>query len=406
MSQQPFPVRMINTVGKLLSTVSIPDLTLDPDQLCEIAIKRTGLSDFGDPAFQEGYRCLIESADNDANLNFLGRMTIRTMLIDSLKNRLLLMGDRKRRPEVYEKPLLPPIIVTGLPRSGTTFLHRLLAVDPSSRALPFWELMRPLPYSEPDRRYEEIKNLTNLRFKMTNSGLDRKHFIRADTPEECIFLMTPTFVSKFFWVTIPATGYAKWYAAADRYQSYREYSWFLQALQDVESARRLLLKAPAHLGSLDALIAAVPDAMLIQLYRDPVPATTSLFSLYTSSHSLSTENFDVHSMVQNTLGILEKDVQRNLEFRADNPDRIYDVHYTDLISNPLDVVQQVYGHFDVPWTDELEAGLQDHIAQNPQGKHGVHQYRTDDFGITEEELTRKFREYIEAFARSTDKSPV
>ena len=144
-------------------------------------MKHRKLSDFGDPAFYEGLHCLLDSLNKEAHLNVLGRMFVTKTLVALLENRLLLTEDRKRRPDVYERRLLPPIIVTGLPRSGTTLLHRLLATDPAHRAIPFWETMHPLPYSEPDGRFERVKKLLDYRVRLT-PDLDGKHFIRAETP--------------------------------------------------------------------------------------------------------------------------------------------------------------------------------------------------------------------------------
>jgi hypothetical protein len=396
-SQLPFFAQLLNGIGKSLRALKIPLYELSADALCETAMKRLKLSDFGDPAFYEGMHCLLHSIDSDANLNLLGRMLIKKTMVALLQNRLLLTEDRKRRPEVYERPLIPPIIVTGLPRSGTTFLHRLLAEDSTHRAIPFWEAMHPLPDSDPDRRYETVKKLLDLRIRLAPE-LDRKHFIRADTPEECIFLMGMTFVTTMFWIGLPVFEYARWYNTAPRTQAYREYSWLLHVLQDASPTKRLALKAPPHMGALDALYEVVPNAMVVQLLRDPVRAVTSLNSLIYTSHSTLAEKLDVPRMAQTTLEMLEQDVKHNLAFRAAHPeDRICDIYYTDLVADPIATVQRIYAYFDMPWSEDNLRRLQAYISKNPKGRHGSHRYQAEDFGLTDAEIAERFRNYIDHF---------
>lgn len=395
-SQLPLFARLLNGVGKSLRALKIPLYELSADALCERAMNHRKLSDFGDPAFYDGMHCLLHSINNDTNLNFLGRMLVHITLVALLENRLLLTEDRKRRPEVYERPLIPPIIVTGLPRSGTTLLHHLLASDPTHRAIPFWETMHPFPYSDPDRRYERVKKSIDLRVRLA-PDLDRKHFIRTETPEECIFLLTTTFVSTAFWLGLPVFEYARWYNTAPRTQAYREYSWILHALQAVSPTKRLALKAPPHMGALDALYEVVPNAMVVQILRNPVRAVTSLNSLIYTSHSIVTEKLDVPRMTQTTLEILEQDVQHNLAFRTTHPDRICDIYYTDLVADPIATVQCIYAYFDMPWSEDNSRRLQTYISENPKGQHGSHRYKAEDFGLTDAEIAERFRDYIDHF---------
>ncbi|MCB0210934.1 MAG: sulfotransferase [Anaerolineae bacterium] len=395
-SHLPLFTQLLNGIGKSLRTLKVPLYELNADALCERAMKHTKLSDFGDPAFYEGLHCLLDSLNKEVNLNILSRIVIRKTLIALLENRLLLTEDRKRRPDIYKRPLIPPIIVTGLPRSGTTLLHRLLAADPAHRAIPFWETMHPFPYKEPDRRYETVKKELDLRVRLT-PDLDRKHFIRAETPEECIFLQGTTFVSTFFWIGMPVFSYARWYNTTPRAQSYREYSWLLHALQAVTPTKRLALKAPPHMGALDMLYKVVPNAMVVQMLRDPVRATISLNSLIDTAHSAVADTVDVPRMAQTTLEMLEHDVKHNLAFRATHPHRICDIYYTDLVADPVNTVQRIYAYFDMPWSEERGLQLQTYISENPKGQHGSHRYRAEDFGLTDAAIAERLGDYIEYF---------
>ncbi|MCB0193653.1 MAG: sulfotransferase [Anaerolineae bacterium] len=395
-SHLPLFTRLLNGIGQSLRALKIPLYELNADALCESAMKHRKLSDFGDPAFYEGLHCLLDSLNKEAHLNVLGRMFVTKTLVALLENRLLLTEDRKRRPDVYERRLLPPIIVTGLPRSGTTLLHRLLATDPAHRAIPFWETMHPLPYSEPDGRFERVKKLLDYRVRLT-PDLDGKHFIRAETPEECIFLQGTTFVSTMFWIGLPVFGYVRWYNTAPRRQSYREYSWLLQALQAVTPTKRLALKAPPHMGALDTLYEVLPNARVVQIVRDPVKSTISLNSLLYTSHSVLTKKLDVPRMAQITLEMLECDVKHNLSFRASNPDRICDIAYTDLVADPVTTVQRIYHYFNMPWSEEHSRHVQEYISRHPKGQHGRHHYRAEDFGLTDAAIADRLGDYMDYF---------
>ncbi len=198
-SSLPLRFRFLNIVGKSLQAMSLPVARFDEETVRKAAMKETGLTNFGDPYYREGLLELLESAENDADLHFVGRLAYRETIVNSLGSRLLLTEARKRSPDVFERPLSPPIIVLGLPRSGTTFLHRMLAADPAHRAIPLWELVYPLPddssaNGNPDRRRSLVEQRVESRRKLT-PDIDRKHFTRADTPEECIWLLAATFVS-------------------------------------------------------------------------------------------------------------------------------------------------------------------------------------------------------------------
>ena len=269
----PLRYRSINVVGAALRRIH-PVASLDEQALCEAAMRATGLSDFGEPHFREGLRALLSSAEHDARLHFIGRVVLRQMIVNNLANRLLLVEARRSAPEVFQRPLLPPIIVLGLPRSGTTLLHRLLAADPAHRALEFWELLSPLPLrggigGACELRRREIEKQFRRRLGMV-PDLDRKHFIRPDSPEECMWLQNSSFVSMSFWAVAPVYSYLDWYIPPGSQPGLRRIPALAAAAAAGDPRRRLTLKAPAHTGSLAALHRTLPDALLIQTHRDPV----------------------------------------------------------------------------------------------------------------------------------------
>lgn len=218
----PLPLRLLNTVGRLTPAGHIDRFRLDKATVLTEASKATGLSDFGNPGFEKGLDALLMSIAEDVDPHLVGQIALRQAITDALTNRLLLTRERQRRPWVFDQPLRLPIIVTGLHRSGTTYLHRLLAQDPHSYAPPYWHLIAPVkPTGTHDLRRQRARRSLALRTKMM-PDLNRMHTIDADAPEECLYLTASSFESVFFWAMAPVTGYLKWYLDHDRTQKYVE----------------------------------------------------------------------------------------------------------------------------------------------------------------------------------------
>jgi hypothetical protein len=224
--------------------------------------------------------------------------------------------------------------------------------------------------------------------------MDAMHYLRADTPEECIVALGLTFNSLIFFTLLPVYGYLEWYLEQEgARQKYREYRWLLQVFQSQEPERRLTLKAPAHVGDLEALVQAVPEALVIQTHRDPVTCVSSVFSLLYTFHLAVANEIDLPRATSLALRAYEGWLGRNLAFRAAYPGVIYDVFYDSLVSDPVGTVQGIYAHFDLPWTDAYASDLQEFVQRNPKNKHGTHRYSAPDFGVTEAEIAKRLGFY-------------
>ncbi len=396
----PLRLRAINTVGKHLGAARLPVASLKEEALVQAAVRDTGLTELGDSYYREGLLELLESAENDAELHLSGQVALREVIVGSLINRLLLTEACKQTPETFSKPLRPPIIVLGLPRSGTTFLHRLLAMDPAHRAVPWWELARPLPYPDSDvgsdRRRQIFQKKLHRRQRLA-PDFDRKHYTRVDTPEECIWLLASTFLSPLFWAFAPVYGYLDWYKNQDRLQAYYEYRQLLQVLQAADPTRRLALKSSTHTGAVETLLQTVPGALLIQTHRNPVETSASLVSLFYSLHSRMTERLDVRRMTEAILSFHEHQIARNLAARDANPGAMFDVYYDRLVADPIGTVRDIYDHYDLAWSEEFAERLNYYLQQNPNGKYGAHRYAPETFGQTGEAISERFTAYIERF---------
>ncbi len=396
----PLRLQVVNTVGKHLGAARLPVVSLREEALVQAAVKETGLTDFGDSYYRESLLRLLESADNDAALHLSGQVALREVIVGSLINRLLLTEACKQTPETFRKPLKSPIIVLGLPRSGTTFLHRLLAMDPAHRAVPWWELARPLPDADSDkqsdRRRQVFQKKLDRRQKLA-PDFDRKHYTRVDTPEECIWLLANTFLSPLFWAFAPVYGYLDWYKNQDRLQAYYEYRLLLQVLQGADPTRRLALKSSTHTGAVETLLQTVPGALLIQTHRNPVETSASLVSLFYSVHSRMTERLDVRRMTEAILSFHEHQIARNLAARDAHPGALFDVYYDRLVADPIGTVRDIYNHYDLAWSEEFAERLNYYLQLNPNGKHGAHRYAPETFGQTGEAISERFAAYIERF---------
>jgi len=397
-------VRALNRAGSALRRLGIEIGSLEPESLLQAAVREAGLDDFGPADYLRGLRVFTLSLETDARLTALGRKGLRDFAINALVTRLQRIELRKRRPALFEAELVAPLMVIGLPRSGTTFLHRLLALAPEARALRMFEVRHPIaPRGRDDRRRRSVREQKGLSWLAP--GLDAKHFSGPDEPEECMFLFDSTFVSSSFWVAAPVYKYLDWYLEQDQREPYRQYREHLQIFQAEQPARRLTLKAPIHTANVDALLEAVPNVRLVQLHRDPVQAISSVNSLFYTLHRTVTDDLDLARLGRANLEFVARGIERNLEARrALPPDLICDVYYADLVADPLAVVRRIREHhgfdFDSAYAQRIEAYLRDNL----QHKHGRHRYSSADFGLSDDTIRARFARYLEQFPRLRQQS--
>jgi hypothetical protein len=396
----PWPARAANATGRTLRGLGFELAELDPARLELAAVEEARTDDFGDPDFERGLAMVVESAERDARLSLLGRLGIREAIVNALTQRLLRVRLRREHPERFETPLVPPLILMGLPRSGTTLLHRLLALAPEARALRYWELRRPLARDPMDDRLAWAKTQQRT-FKWLACGLDAKHASGPEEPEECLFLFDSTFVSATFWIAAPLYGYLDWYLGEDQHAPYRAYREYLQIFQAETPGRRLTLKAPVHTAHVSALRAALPEARLIQLHRDPRPALASANSLFSTLHRVVTDELDLERLGRANLELFATGTERMLDARASLPEiAIHDVYYDDLVSDPIGTVRTIHERFDLPFEREYATRLSEFVRDNPQHKHGPHRYAAEDFGLGDDEILARFARYLATFPRA------
>jgi Sulfotransferase family len=380
----------------------------DVEALCAKARRMTGLDDFGGPSVERGLSVLVDSLNREANLHPLGRFLMQTHLLDLLKTRLQLIDAWKRQPEtVSAAPIVRPVFITGMPRSGSTFLHELLAADPALRAPRIWEVMFPVSADEPDRGWRDRrvwKAATCLWwFRRLAPEADAVYPMRARTPHECVTIHSYTLMSEEFISSCRIPSYAAFLRSSDMVPVYQWQKRFLQHLQQ-HRARRWILKAPDHVYSLEALFSVFPDAKVIQTHRDPLDVLKSTIHLTRVLHELYARPEDPVQLAARETRVLSAAIDRCLQFRDAHPElaeRFVDVNYSDLTTDPLSVINQIYGHFDMSLEPEATRRIKELALHRSRyrGRRAVPGLA--DMGLDAPTLAGRFETYCRRFHIAT-----
>lgn len=374
---------------------------LDADALLEEASGATELTDFGPRDFMEPFRVLIDAYRDEAALTPLGRMATRVDTLRLLTNRLRVVEDRKRHQEIAREPIGAPWVITGLPRTGTTLLFNLLALDPDNRTPLTWEVMHPSPppgrVGRDDGRAAACERALRWFGRMA-PDYRKIHPVGAHLPQECIAITSQAFASVRFHRTHYVPSYREWLDGADLRAAYRWHHAFLQHLSWRSGPTRWVLKTPAHLFGLGPLLSVYPDVRVIQTHRDPVKALASNASqtavLRRAFSSRSPQGTIEHTMRRWSRALEEMLDRRDRGEFADG----VDVHHRDFVLDPVAGVRVVYERFGAELSSEVEARMRRYVAEHPREEHGAHRYEPRDFGIDSTRHGALFARYRERFA--------
>src|SRR5438067_5857460 len=398
-TRAPFPVRLLNKCGTALEKIGIESTAPSAAELIDKAKRRCGLEDFGGGEFVEPLSRLLESCHREARLNVIGKMALRSDVVRILGNRLLLERDRRIYPEIAQQTIREPLFIVGLPRSGTTLLHILLAADPAHRAPLTWEVMSPSPPSSEDRQkriQQASRNLAMLRWLAPT--FESVHATGAELPQECVSLMSPTFMSDQFDTMYNVPSYRAWFFNQDLRTAYEFHRRSLQQLQFRQSAERWVLKAPAHMFAAPALLSIYPDARLVQIHRNPMEAVVSVASLVTILRRVFSDAVDPVQIGRDALTYWSQALKTFLRARDQLPaSRVCDLRYDDVRHNPIAAARRVYEHFGRPFTKETEERMRMVLARQASQMNGVHRYDATNFKLNE---INGFAEYCERFGFS------
>jgi len=377
---------------------------LEPDALMEDAAAKTGRSDFGDDRFREPLDVLCTAFRTEAGLSGPGLVSNHALFVQLLSNRLLIQDLLRRHPEIHDVRIEAPIIVCGLPRTGTTHLHNLMAADPALRSLPYWESLEPVlpddqrpPPGEPDPRLAR----TEVALDFINSAMPyfkRMHEMTVDHVHEEIQLLAIDFSTMLFETTAAMPSWRDYYLAHDQTPHYEYLRTVLKVLQWLRGGERWVLKSPQHIEQFPALRATFPDATFVVTHRDPVSVTTSVATMITYTARLSHERVDPHFIG----GYWADRIVRMLRSCADERDMLpahqsIDVHFDEFMADDVAMVERIYDLAGQPTTDDARAAMRAFMDDHPRGKFGGIVYDLADFGLDPSERRDALRFYTDRF---------
>ena len=398
--KRPFIVRAIKTTGRLLESVGIEMVKLDEQHLLAKARHKTGLDDFGDEGFREGLQVFLQSLKDEAGLNPMGKVVAYDMVLNLLTGRLQIIDTLKKYPEIEQQEIRKPLVIAGLPRTGTTILQSLLCEDPNARCLYSWEASKPCPpIKGKDKRIEQTEKQMQM-LQQFVPGFQAIHPTGALLPQECLALMAFNFVSVQFELNFHVPSYQQWYFRQDLSPTLRFHKKCLQLLQYFNPKQHWVLKTPPYLGAMEPLLEVYPDACIIQTHRDPGKVMASVSSLYYALQALGSDTITPQQVGANQVRTWSRHLANGMQAREKMQHRksqFIDVYFEDILDDPVKCVKNIYQHFGMKWSDELEAVMQAFMQKNSREKHGKHSYSADMFGLDEKELDKTFAEYREYF---------
>lgn len=404
----PEVAQSLREANQRLAPVARQRWPFDSGALLAAAREKTGLDDFGDLSFRTALEVLCLSAEQDLDLNPVGRRNLHGQILDHLCQRLRFIDLWKRKPEILDEPIDRPLFIVGLPRSGTTFLQQLLAQDTTFRVTPFWEELHPLPDHDAAIRPPDDtpliergeKNVEGLR--QHAPGLLAMHQLAADQPEEEIYLLAPGFSSMVYeWVYI-LPSYAEWYAQQDHTEGYRFFKRVLQTLQWLRGGERWLLKAPQHMEQLKPLLTVFPDGTFIETLRDPVTAAISNASLSGYGQRIRTDHPNPHAAGHSSAAIVERLVTGLLRDHPDDDPRFVLAPFDKLMADPIATVRDVYRAAGMTLGEDVLDKMHNFIAANRASRHSANEYTAADFDIDVPALRARLAGYYQRFGITPD----
>jgi hypothetical protein len=389
--------------------------TVDAENLLGRVRRRTGLDHFGDSPILEALPVIVDSLNRQPSVTTVGRIFFRHILEHRLCNRLQIEAAISTDPTISDQPIERPVFIAAPPRSGTTLLHRLLALDPSNRTPRQWEMDQPVP---PPRR-KSYRNDPRIRrigrdialLSWLAPSFKTIHELGADQPEECINLFANDLASIWFLIGFDLPEYHEWLHHVDQVQLYRSHRRQLQLLQSEYRCNRWVLKAPAHLFGLDGLLQVYPDARIIQTHRDISSCVASIASLFLSMRGAFHDQIDAAALGTEVLELMERWIGRAMAVREQaeqdpgSTTLFVDVDYRELVTKPLATVRRVYDQLSIRLEDSVEKDMRRFLECNRQHKNGLHRYSLEQFSITEADVQRRLSRYRKRFGVDLPRIP-
>ncbi len=398
--RHPFWFRALNAFWKGAYRVGKPP-KLEKDELIGTARNETGLTDLGKDFWDEPLDRLIGSLNREASLHPIGFFISRKRIINLLSVRLRAEYWFRRHPEILEQELLPPLVIVGLQRTGTTKLHRLLTADPDNRVLRSWEAINPAPFHRnlngTDRRIRSAR-VSEKALRMMAPGFFAIHPVEHTAPEEDILLLDVTFLSTTPEATSHVPSYAAWLERTDQSPAYAYGSKLLQLLQWQQPGKRWILKSPHHMEFMPLIDKTFPRARFLWTHRDMNECIPSFLSMVCHSRSIFSDRVSMEQVRDHWVRKTTYMLERGMAFREgkEGQEKVTDILYTDLVRSPMRVLEAIYAPYGgIP--GQLRLRFEQADSDNPYGKYGIHEYSLEDFGLGARELLKRNEGYQQLY---------
>ncbi len=392
----------LRRLNKLEICCGNPDylLNVTSDKLIQVAKETTNLNDFGDTSWVPYYESCLESIKLTAQTSPLLCVILKARLIIRLRNRLLTVEKIARQPRIKEENIDSPIIITGLPRSGTTILFELLNQDPRLRGPFGYETIQNPASDDKASNQRHRQDIAECLFDLNMDiapKLKEIHDYRNDLPVECAHIMTNILTFPHPNIDGPGTYQTR----ISQYLDDNRYGWHktvLQTLQHQSVKKTWLLKDPFHLHFLELVFETYPNARVIHTHRNPISAIPSLLSLVETMAKIFPE-YKIKD-VQQFISFFEGGLKKSIEQRSNNKslnNRITDIYFSDLMENPTATLESCYKKLNIEYTDQTKCQITEYLNDRPREKYGKHHYQLTDFGLTEKALREKFKFYTDYY---------
>lgn len=404
--ERPAPIRFTDLADPVYPAAAQPirdglagygaTLQITPEALLAAATERTGLADFGDPAFRERLDVLCGSLRDEAGLSDTGVGIVFEQLVGNLVNRLRLEDLVVAHPEIADIAIERPIIICGLPRTGTTHLHNLLAADPALRYLPYWESLEPFPApGEPDPDARRQRCEAGLQLVETSMpDFKRMHEMTVDHAHEEIQLLANDISGMLFETTYYLPSFAEHYKSHDQGPSYRYLKRSLQAMQWLRGGTRWVLKSPQHLEQFPTLLDTFPDATFVVTHRDPVEVVRSMATMISYASRMATAKPDPAKLSDYWLGRAEDLLNGCLRDRDVLPAaQSIDIRFEDFMADEKGTVTAIYELADQPFDEGVRSAMAGFLDEHPRGRYGGVSYDMADLGLDPEAVAGRLRGY-------------
>lgn len=377
-------------------------MSFSADDLEDGARAATGLDDFGSSYYREGLERTVEALNTEAELNDLGRVMQHATISNALIQRLKIVETYQQHPEIADEVVEGPVVVLGLPRTGTTALSQLVAADPQFRSLRVWESQAPTPPPEAASQHDDPRIAQAAAgIAMIEQMFPDFRAMNSNEPEaatECQDLMGMSFRTFHFDGVVRVPGYVEWLLDSDMRETYAFHRDVLKLLQWHCKPNLWHLRTPVHMFALDAFVDAYPDAKFLWSHRDPAKVLGSVCSLIAYVRSWSSDRKDPEELGAEQLAWWAEGMRRAMEFREKfgpgEEDRFVDVWFAALQTDPVATVADSYERLGLTFTDSARAKVRQWADEHQPGHRGTHAYDLADYGLTPQRVHEAFSEYM------------